>query len=67
MSVRLEWGKAEYCSPTVYRKGDELGDGNTVTENFALVFGTQVIEGSATELRNVIVEASLRLTRISNA
>lgn len=58
MSVRLEWTTAEYAAPKVYRRGAELEDGNVVDEaDFALVIGTQVVQGSAIELARLLTRA----------
>lgn len=49
MSVRVEWSLARDARPTLYRRGDEVGDG-VVTTPLAVGIGAQVFEGTRDDL-----------------
>lgn len=60
MSVRLEWAQGGVWVEC-HKQGERLGDGNRVTEPLALVLGTQVIEGTARQLGEVLARAEATL------
>lgn len=64
MSVHVEWMSARAVNPIVVPKGDEMPDGQNITEDAALILDSDecvVIEGTYRELRKFAEVAARRL------
>lgn len=59
MSTRIEWLNAEQepVVPVTFERGEELVDGNTVTQPLALAIGGLIIEGERETLVKIIGDA----------